>query len=189
MKPARNAPPATKPPYAKTKQNRSRAPISAQVAAMLCEGETTLGIAARLKIGRGKARSIVESDEVREEIERINREVRRAAQQHGVVLIGQVSRVWAEAMTAEAGCAECGAHRADHTTRLRAADTVADRFGLPKTTIQELASSLPLSDKSEEELERLVLEEAASILERRGSHALAGALRSGELPLLEVVGG
>lgn len=169
------------------KQKPSRTPIAVQVAALLCEGETTTGIAQRMKMGREKAALVVASDEVREEVERINREMRKAAQQKGVALVGKVAKVWAEAMTAETGCPRCGSREEDHAVRLRAAEAVADRFGLPKTSIQEIAAAAPLADQSDEELERSIVEEAASIFDRRGRHALAAAIRRGELPLAEAV--
>jgi len=167
----------------------SRKPIATQVAALLCGGDTLISVSKKMKMGREKAAKVIASDEVREEVDRINREARKAAQQRGVSLVAKVATVWEDAMGATTGdvCKECGAPMADHPVRLKAAEAVADRFGLPKTSIQEIAAAAPLADQSDEELERSIVEEAASIYDRRGRHALAAAIRRGELPLAEAV--
>lgn len=155
-------------------------PQAVIIAEMVCRGSTQEEIAAVMGVHRSTIGRQIETPEVQEEIDRITREARKWARQRAMAMLGKVSSVWSEALDATTGevCAECGKPRPDHAVRLRAADSVADRFGLPKSEVQEVVASLSMAEKSDGEIEREVLDEAAAILDRRGRHDLANEVRS-----------
>lgn len=150
------------------------------IAEMLCQGRTQEEIAKVIGVHRSTISRQVDSPEVQEEVERLTREARKWARQRAVAMLGKVATVWSEALDATSGdfCKKCGEPQADHGIRLRAADSVADRFGLPKAEVQEVVASLSMAEKADDEIEREVLAEAAAILDRRGKHELANEVRT-----------
>lgn len=155
-------------------------PQAVIIAEMVCRGSTHEEIAAVLGVHRSTISRQIDTPEVQEEIDRITREARKWARQRAMALLGKVSSVWSEALDATAGdlCKKCGTPQPDHAVRLRAADSVADRFGLPKSEVQEVVASLSMAEKADDEIEREVLAEAAAILDRRGKHELANEVRT-----------
>jgi len=150
-----------------------------QIAALVCEGSTQAEIAATLGVHRTTIGRELLTPEVQEEIDRLQADARAAAKRRGAALIGKAAKVWGDALTATGGdlCADCGAALPDHAIRLRAADSVADRFGLPKTEVQEVVAALTMVDKDDAAIESEVLAEAATILDRLGRHELAAGIR------------
>lgn len=150
------------------------------IAQLTCMGATQQEIADRLGVHRHTVAKLQDTPEVQEEIERIQADARKAAKRAGAALVTKTTRVWGDALDATTGqtCANCGDALPDHAIRLRAADSVADRFGLPKTEVQELHGALTLGDKSEAELERVTLEEAVAILQEQGHHELAAGIKA-----------
>ena len=150
------------------------------IAQMMCAGATQQEIADKLGVHRHTIAKAMDTPEVLEEVERITNDARKAARRYGGALVGKAAKVWDEALTATTGetCAKCGVPIPDHAIRLRAADSVADRFGLPKSEVQEVVASLSLAEKSDAEIEREVLSEAAAILDRLGKHQLAAEVRT-----------
>ena len=150
------------------------------IAQMMCAGATQQEIADKLGVHRHTIAKAMDTVEVQEEAERITADARKAARRHGGALVGKVAKAWDEALTATTGdvCDKCGGGMPDHGIRLRAADSVADRFGMPKTEVQEVVASLTMADKSDDEIERAVLEEAAGVLDRLGKHQLASEVRA-----------
>lgn len=156
-----------------------------EIAQLMCMGATQAEIAERFKVHRTTIARLQELPEVLEEIERIQADARKAAKRAGAALVTKTTRVWGDALDATTGlsgdCPHCGVKiegTPDHAIRLRAADSVADRFGLPKTEVQELHGALTLGDKSEAELERVTLEEAVAILQEQGHHELAAGIKA-----------
>jgi DNA-binding MarR family transcriptional regulator len=147
------------------------------IAEMVCKGCSHSEIAEALGVHRNTALRAVNSPEVEEEVERMMAEARKAARRAGQTLASKAGKVWEEALKASTGCPKCNGEMPDHNIRLRAADSVADRFGLPRTELQEVAATLTMADKSDAEIEREVLEEAAAILDRAGKHETARAVR------------
>lgn len=148
------------------------------IAQMMCAGATQQEIADKLGVHRHTVAKAMDTPEVLEEVERITNDARKAARRYGGALVGKVAKAWDEALNASVGCRECGASIPDHGIRLRAADSVADRFGMPKTEVQEVIASLSMAEKADDEIEREVLAEAAAILDRRGKHELANEVRT-----------
>ena len=148
------------------------------IAQMMCAGATQQEIADKLGVHRHTIAKAMDTPEVLEEVERITNDARKAARRYGGALVGKAAKVWDEALSAASDCPECGASIPDHAIRLRAADSVADRFGLPKSEVQEVVASLSLAEKSDAEIEREVLVEAAAILDRLGKHQLAAEVRT-----------
>ena len=154
------------------------------MATMSLQGATLAAIADAIGVHRNTARLWMAEPEVQEEIERLVKEARDSAKRSGASLLAEVPTVWREALRATSGpagkCPHCGGEldgSPDHAIRLRAADSVADRFGLPKTEVQELTGALTLGEKSDEELARVTLEEAIAILDEQGHHEAAAAVR------------
>jgi DNA/RNA-binding domain of Phe-tRNA-synthetase-like protein len=151
---------------------------------MMLAGATQQEIADAVGVHRHTVRAIQQTPEVMEELERIQREARSQAVRVGSGLLNSAVGVWRDALKATDGAIECPAcgesiaGAPDHAVRLKAADSVADRFGLPKTEVQELQGALTLSDKSDAELERVTLEEAIAILDAQGNHEAAAAVRA-----------
>jgi len=151
---------------------------------MMASGSTQLQIAEALGVHRHTVARWMQSPEVVEELERIQIEARAGAKRVGATLLNSAVGVWRDALKATDGAIECPAcgesiaGAPDHAVRLKAADSVADRFGLPKTEVQELQGALTLSDKSDAELERVTLEEAIAILDAQGNHEAAAAVRA-----------
>lgn len=155
-----------------------------QMATMSLQGAKLQDIADAVGVHRNTARLWLQEPDVVEEIERLVKEARDSAKRSGASLLGEVPTVWREALKATSGpageCPHCGGKlegEPDHAIRLRAADSVADRFGLPKTEVQELTGALTLGDKSDEELARVTLEAAIAILDEQGHHEAAAAVR------------
>lgn len=150
-----------------------------EIAQMMCAGASQAEIAERFKVHRTTIARLQETPEVLEEVERILSDARKAAKRAGSALVTKATKVWEDALGATSGavCEDCGANLPDHAIRLRAADSVADRFGLPKTEVQELTGALTLGEKSDEELARVTLEEAIAILDEQGHHEAAAAVR------------
>lgn len=148
------------------------------VAEMLCAGRTHEEIAKVMGVHRSTITRQADSAEVQEEVERLAREARKLARQRVTAQLGKVASVWSDALAATVGCPRCDGESPDHGIRLRAADSVADRFGLPKSEVQEVVATLSMADKTDDEIEREVLSEAAAILDRRGKHQLASEVRS-----------
>lgn len=155
-------------------------PQAVIIAEMLCQGRTHEDIAKVIGVHRSTITRQADTPEVQEEIERLTREARKWARQRATAMLGKVASVWSDALGATTGdvCAKCGEAMADHGIRLRAADSVADRFGLPKSEVQEVVATLSMADKTDDEIEREVLSEAAAILDRRGKHQLASEVRT-----------
>jgi hypothetical protein len=164
----------------------AKAPIDpVALAACLADGKTQGEAAVMFGVKQQTIRRHAASPEVMAEIEAIQADAREAAKRHGRKLIGQVMGVYRDALAADrpAGlCSVCKERTADpdpdHAIRVKAADSVADRFGLPKTEVTEMQGALMLSDKSDADLERVTLEEAARILDERGQHEPATAIRA-----------
>lgn len=162
-----------------------RTPVQViQMATMSLQGATLQAIADAVGVHRHTARAWMQEPDVVEEVERLVKEARDSAKRSGASLLAEVPTVWREALKATSGpagdCPHCGGElegEPDHAIRLRAADSVADRFGLPKTEVQELTGALTLGDKSDEELARVTLEEAIAILDEQGHHEAAAAVR------------
>lgn len=158
--------------------------VAVRVASMLCAGATNVEIADEIGAHRNTVTRLIQSPEVLEEVERIQNDARTSAKRVGAGLLNSAVGVWRDALKATAGpageCPHCGEtidSSPDHAIRLRAADSVADRFGLPKTEVQELTGALTLGEKSDEELARVTLEEAIAILDEQGHHEAAAAVR------------
>ena len=150
-----------------------------RVAALWVQGCGKSEIGRELGYDPRTIRGWLELPEVQEEIERIQTDARAAAKRMGASLVGRAAKVWAGALEATSGdvCAECGKGLPDHAIRLRAADSVADRFGIPKTEVQEVVAALTMVDKDDAAIESEVLTEAATILDRLGRHELAAGIR------------
>ena len=152
---------------------------SVAIAQMMCAGATQQEIADKLGVHRHTIAKAMDTPDVLEEVDRIMADARKAARRYGGALVGKAAKVWDEALAATTGaCEDCGKPFPDHAIRLRAADSVADRFGLPKSEVQEVVASLSLAEKSDAEIEREVLVEAAAILDRLGKHQLAAEVRT-----------
>lgn len=151
-----------------------------KAALLWVRGLSKVDIAEELGISRKTVAEWLALPEVQEEVAALQQGMRESARRAGTALVGKVARVWDAALDADSGevCKRCGGGLPDHAIRLRAADSVADRFGLPKTEVQEVVASLTMADKDDAAVEREVLTEAAAILDRQGKHELALELRA-----------
>lgn len=152
----------------------------AKAAALWVQGRTKTEIGEALGVCRQTVTNWFSTADMQEEIAALQQGQREAAKRAGASLLGKVAKVWDGALTATSGhlCADCGATMPDHAIRLRAADSVADRFGIPKTEVQEVVASLTMADKDDAAIETEVLAEASAILDRAGLHDLAAAVRT-----------
>lgn len=153
-----------------------------ELVTLIVAGVKVRDIATKYGVSRQAVSRWLQRDDVLELLDEVQAEARTAALRHGRNLAGRAVSVYADALTAErqVECPACE-HRyeaPDHAIRIKAADSIADRFGLPRTEVSEVSAAEPLAARSDAELERLTLEEAARILDERGEHATAAAIRS-----------
>lgn len=148
-------------------------------AARLTSGETKADIARSLHVNRDTVLEWSKLPEVQIEVARIRSETSEEAKRRLVGLQRHAVAGIAKVLESKK-CEECGRGPADDKDVLKAAEIVFDRTGMPKTSVTEVSGGLgvEISNRTDAELERDILEEAIAILQERGFLDLSKDLQS-----------
>ena len=135
--------------------------IPAEVPILLANGETCAAIAERFGVGKATAIRWKDDPGTRERIEEIHAELRRAAVARGKALLRKAVAVVEEVLADD---------EQPGPVRLKAAEIVFDRWGLPKRVETEVSGSLAVAVASvpDADLDAAEAEAMAEELARRG---------------------
>lgn len=169
---------------AKLRKTPQRAPKKRpppELAGLLSEGKTYTQIGENLGVDRERIAAWHKLPEIQEQIRQIQAEAGRVARQRLAALQAPAVQVVGEVLGGsgqDGTCETCGrSGAAEARDRLRAAEMVFDRTGLPRTEVQQQEHVLSEDEQlSDEELEARVLRAAADVLRWRGEVDLAKAL-------------
>lgn len=144
---------------------------------MLAAGTSISGIARQFDVKWETANRWSEHPEIVAQVEEIQATMVAEVKRAGKMLIKKSVAVYSLALSASRACPTCDGAYPDMDLRLRAAQAVSDRFGLPRTEITQLAGEVGVS-RSDDVLEAEVLGAAALVLEARGETELAARVRT-----------
>lgn len=151
-------------------KERPRTHPPADLAARIALGESLASIADATNCDRHAIGRWAKSPEIIEEVARIQAEA-------GSVVIARLQSL-AEPAVAALGrvltankCEACGRGASDDHAQIKAANSILDRVSAPKRTEVVIPTT-------NDDPDRVILEEAVSILRRRGLHELANGLQA-----------
>lgn len=155
--------------------------MPAEFLGLMLSSDNMQSIADRLGVDRNTVSKWARDPDIVAELDAARRAVLADARRKGSQLMEKVVETLECALDATSGCPVCREPTPDHAIRIRAAAEVADRFGVPKTTVTELADRAGDDDRSDTDLATDILAEAVAIAESRGRPDVARSIRSLDL--------